>query len=113
LVTGAGGHFGRAVREILRSGACPILPVDVDPDGPADVVLCDLTSKNEVSGLFHDHSIRTVIHLAAVLPSAFQSDPLARADALMREAVDARVKHFIFARFFLHAAKDAAQARNS
>ena len=104
LVTGACGHVGHAVCEILRSTGRPILPVDVDRDATKDLVLCDLTSKSEVSRLFHAHSIRAVIHLAGVLPSAFQSDPLGGADvnlsgsfALIRQAVDARVKRFVFA----------------
>jgi nucleoside-diphosphate-sugar epimerase len=104
LVTGACGQIGRAVSHILRETGRHVLPVDVEPDTTSDVVVCDLRSKNELSRLFHTYSIRAVIHLAGILPSAFQSDPLDGADvnlsgsfALMRQAAEARVKRFVFA----------------
>jgi nucleoside-diphosphate-sugar epimerase len=50
------------------------------------------------------HPVRAVIHLAAILPSAFHSNPWAGVDLnlagsfeLMRQAVNARVRRFIFA----------------
>ena len=104
LVTGACGHVGHAVSDILRSTGRQIVPIDVDGGFTRDVVLCDLTSRNEVERLFHTHPIQTVIHLAGVLPSAFQSDPLRGADvnlvgslALLRQAANAGVKRFVFA----------------
>jgi len=104
LVTGACGHVGRAVCDLLRSRGRLILPLDINPDPATDVVRCDLTSTGEVSRLFRHHSIRAVIHLAGVLPSAFQSDPLRGAEvnlggsfAIMRQAADARVNRFVFA----------------
>jgi UDP-glucose 4-epimerase len=104
LVTGACGHVGHTACEILRSTGHPILAVDVDAGLMKDVLLCDLTSTSEVSRLFDAHSVRTVIHLAGVLPSAFQSDPLRGADvnlsgslALLRQATNAGVKRFVFA----------------
>lgn len=68
------------------------------------MIACDLRLKNDVSRLFQSHPVQTVIHLAAILPSAFQSNPFVGADVnlsgcfeLMRQAVNARVKRFIFA----------------
>ena len=104
LVTGAGGQIGCAVSQILRDAGRKILRVDVDPDRPDDVLSCDLTSQAEVSRLFQNHSINSVIHLAGVLPTAFKSDPLGAADinlsgslALMRNAVELHVSRFVFA----------------
>src|SRR5229473_3755549 len=104
IVTGASGHIGREVCRILRAAGKKILPVDVNPDTREDVIACDLRLKNDVSRLFQSHAVQTVIHLAAILPSAFQSNPLAGADVnlsgcfeLMRQAVNARIKRFIFA----------------
>jgi nucleoside-diphosphate-sugar epimerase len=104
IVTGASGHIGREVCRILRAAGKKILPVDVNPDTREDVIACDLRSKNDVSRLFQSHPVQIVIHLAALLPSAFQSDPLVGADVnlsgcfeLMRQAVNARTKRFIFA----------------
>lgn len=54
--------------------------------------------------MFQTHPIRAVIHLAGILPSAFQADPFAGADVnlsgcleLMRQAANVRVKRFVFA----------------
>jgi nucleoside-diphosphate-sugar epimerase len=104
LVTGASGHIGSAVCRVLKSGKRKILPVDINPDKRRDVVACDLRLKNDLSRLFQTREIRVVIHLAGILPSAFQADPLAGADVnltgcfeLMRQAANARVKRFVFA----------------
>lgn len=104
LVTGACGQIGRAVSSLLRDAGRQILGIDVDSDTTGDVVACDLRSKNELSRLFHAQPIRAVIHLAGILPSGFQSNPLDGADvnlsgsfALMRQAVEGRVKRFVFA----------------
>ena len=104
IVTGASGHIGREVCRILRFAGKKILPVDVNPDTRGEVITCDLRSKDDVSRLFQSDPVQTVIHLAAILPSAFQSDPLLGADVnlgacfeLMRQAVKAPIKRFIFA----------------
>jgi len=80
LVTGACGHIGSAVCRVLRGSKRKILTVDVDPDKTTDVVACDLRLKDDLTRLFQTHRIRAVIHLAGILPSAFQADPLAGAD---------------------------------
>jgi len=76
----------------------------VDLDRTRDVLTCDLRSQSDVSQLFQAYPIRAVIHLAGILPSAFQTDPLAGADVniggscgLMRQSAAAHVKRFIFA----------------
>jgi nucleoside-diphosphate-sugar epimerase len=104
LVTGACGHIGREVCPALRASGNKILAVDSHPDAESDSMLCDLSAKSSVAELFRSHPIRAVIHLAAVLPSAFQSDPFRGADVnlsasveLLRQAVNARVKRFVFA----------------
>lgn len=104
VVTGAGGHIGREVCRLLRSGGNKILPVDVDPGTAEDLLTCDLRLKNHISQLFQSHPVRAVIHLAAVLPSAFHSDPFSGVEVnlsgcfeLMRQAVNTRIKRFVFA----------------
>jgi nucleoside-diphosphate-sugar epimerase len=88
----------------LRFAGKKILPVDVNPATREEVITCDLRSKDDVSRLFQSDPVQTVIHLAAILPSAFQADPLLGADVnlsgcfeLMRQAVKAPIKRFIFA----------------
>jgi nucleoside-diphosphate-sugar epimerase len=104
LVTGACGHIGRELCRLLRHAKRKILPVDLDQDKTAGVMTCDLRSKREISLLFQIHPIRVVIHLAAILPSAFWSDPLTGVDVnmggsceLMRQSVAAHIKRVIFA----------------
>jgi nucleoside-diphosphate-sugar epimerase len=103
IVTGAGGHIGREVCRLLRTGGNKILPVDVDGT-TRDYMTCDLRLKDHVSQLFQSHPVRAVIHLAAILPSSFHSNPFAGVDVnltgcfeLVRQAVHARIKRFVFA----------------
>ncbi len=104
LITGACGHIGSAVCRLLQGAKRKMLPVDVDPDETPDVVACDLRVKGDLSRVFQTHPISAVIHLAGMLPTAFQADPLAGADVnltgcfeLIRQAANARVKRFVFA----------------
>jgi nucleoside-diphosphate-sugar epimerase len=103
IVTGAGGHVGREVCRLLNGGGSKILPVDVDGT-TRDLITCDLRQKEQVSHLFESHPVRAVIHLAGILPSSFHSNLFAGVDVnltgcfeLMRQAVHARIKRFVFA----------------
>ena len=104
IVTGAGGHIGREVCRLLAIAEFEFLPVDVDPDANQGILACDLRLKDDISRLFRAHTVRAVIHLAGALPSAFHRDPFAGVDVnlsgcfeLMRQAVQAGVKRFVFA----------------
>lgn len=104
IVTGAGGHIGREVCRLLKATDRDVLAVDVDSGAAKDLVVCDLRAKDQVSSLFRGRPVRTVIHLAAILPSAFLRDPFAGVDVnlvgcfeLLRQAVTAGVKRFVFA----------------
>jgi nucleoside-diphosphate-sugar epimerase len=104
LVTGASGHIGHEVCRHLREARGEILAVDLNQDKTQNVRACDLRLKSHISQLFQDHPIRVVIHLAGILPSAFQADPLTGADVnlsgsleLMRQSLASGVKRFIFA----------------
>jgi len=103
LVTGASGHIGREVCRILTEAHRQIVAVDLYQDKTQNVRACDLRLRSQIAAMFHDHSIRAVIHLAAILPSAFRSDPLTGADVnltgsleLMRQSLAAGVQRFIF-----------------
>jgi UDP-glucose 4-epimerase len=104
LVTGACGHIGSEVCRLLRTAGTKFLPVDVDSGPAKGLITCDLTRKDHVSRLFQSHPVRAVIHLAALLPSAFHSNLFAGVDVnlngcfeLIRQAVNAKVKRFVFA----------------
>jgi nucleoside-diphosphate-sugar epimerase len=104
IVTGADGHIGREVCRLLKTSGTQFLPVDLDPGQTSDFLVCDLRKKNDVAQLFQSQPVRAVIHLAAILPSAFRSNPLAAVDVnltgcfeLLRQAVSAHVQRFVFA----------------
>jgi nucleoside-diphosphate-sugar epimerase len=104
IVTGAGGHIGRAVCRLLASADAQYLPVDVDLDAQQGISACDLRLKEDISRLFRSNPVRAVIHLAGILPSAFQRDPFLGVDVnltgcleLLRQAIKASVKRFVFA----------------
>jgi nucleoside-diphosphate-sugar epimerase len=75
IVTGAGGHIGREVCRQFRNADKKVLAVDLDPGPAIDVLTCDLRRKDEVEQLFRSQPVDAVIHLAAILPSAFRSNP--------------------------------------
>jgi nucleoside-diphosphate-sugar epimerase len=104
IVTGADGHIGREVCRLLKTSGTKSLATDVDPGEASDFVACDLSRKDDVARLFLSQPVRALIHLAAILPSAFHSNPLAAADVnltgcfeLLRQAVSSHVKRFVFA----------------
>lgn len=104
LITGAAGHIGRELCRVLRAAKSKVLPIDVETHDSRDIIHCDLRLQNDVSRVFQAHSIRSVVHLAAILPSAFRSDPLSGAEVnlngsfeLMRQAVNAGVNRLVFA----------------
>jgi UDP-glucose 4-epimerase len=68
LVTGAQGFLGRAVCAELRRAGRPFAGVDVDR--------CDLTDAGAVAEVFRETAIDTVIHLAALLATASEADPV-------------------------------------
>jgi GDP-4-dehydro-6-deoxy-D-mannose reductase len=104
IVTGADGHIGREVCRLLKTSGTQFLATDVDPGEASDFVACDLSRKNDLAHLFRSQPVRAVIHLAAILPSAFHSNPLAAVDLnltgcfeLLRQAVSAQAERFVFA----------------
>jgi nucleoside-diphosphate-sugar epimerase len=105
LVTGASGHIGQEVCRQLRVAGQTLVRTDVNDEGDStDFVACDLRQPDEVVQLFRTHPVHVMIHLAAVLPTAYHSDPLAGAAVnltgslnLLREAIHHGVKRFVFA----------------
>lgn len=104
LVTGACGHIGREVCRTLREAGLKVLQTDIGDDSGPDSVACDLKSKGDVTRLFQSGPIRAVIHLAGILPTAFQADPVLGIEVnvsgsveLLRQSAAAGVKRFVFA----------------
>jgi UDP-glucose 4-epimerase len=104
LVTGASGQIGRAVCHQLRAANIDFLPTDLEPSSDGNSRRCDLRNKQDIAQLFQWRPVRALIHLAAILPSAFRADPFLGAEVnltgtieLVREAVNAHVQRFVFA----------------
>lgn len=99
LVTGAGGFLGQSVcRQLDRDG---LRFIGADRCSPEP---CDVTDREAVERLFQTHPIDTVIHLAALLPSACRRNPAEATrinvvgSAHVLEAAAARgVQRFVFA----------------
>jgi len=103
LVTGASGQIGASLCARLRGAGREVLAVDARPYSDATVQICDLRQDDVVRQLFERHAIRTVVHLAAVLPTAFRADPVSAAAvnvtgslSVLREAIAHGVARFVF-----------------
>jgi nucleoside-diphosphate-sugar epimerase len=98
-------HRERSLRPATECRQKKVLPTDIDRDcESSEFIPCDLRHPDEVTRLFEKSPVGAVIHLAALLPSAYHSDPLRGAAVnltgslnLLREAVNHRVKRFAFA----------------
>jgi UDP-glucuronate 4-epimerase len=81
LVTGAQGFLGRALTALLKRSGTEVIALDsaaaesLSSDRTATVV-CDITNKDELERVFQDKEIGQIVHLAAILPTAAQRDPL-------------------------------------
>jgi len=76
FVTGALGFVGTALREASRGAGYRTISVDVLLDGRSDQTHCDITNVAQVRNLFRQERIDTVVHLAAILPTAARLDPV-------------------------------------
>src|SRR5439155_27356837 len=75
LVTGAGGQIGSRLSSLLRAAGHRVLAVDIHANALENVEPCDIRRDDHTARLFDSASIRTVVHLAGVLPTAFRPDP--------------------------------------
>jgi len=79
LVTGARGFVGRALVKVLLQSGFTVVPLDQAPvagsDERAREVVCDIGDREQLQRVFEEERFDSVIHLAAVLPTAAQRDP--------------------------------------
>ncbi len=104
LVTGASGQIGSRLTALIRAAGHEVLAVALDASPHAGIAQCDFRQHDQITRLFASRSIHTIVHLAAVLPTAFRADPIAAAEVnligtlhLLRAAVERGVKRFVFA----------------
>jgi UDP-glucose 4-epimerase len=82
LVTGGRGFIGRAVGKVLRRSGYAIISLDQTPveqfekqKCPHEIV-CDIRDAAELQRVFETGRIGGILHLAAILPTAAQREPL-------------------------------------
>lgn len=106
LITGAGGFVGRAVCDPLREAGIPFLGLDqhFHTNPTPELRVCDISDATAVDQIFREHPIRTIIHLAAVLPSTAMANPeiatrvnIVASAHLLEAAARSGVDRFIFA----------------
>lgn len=106
LVTGGRGFIGRALAKLLQRESHGVVSLDVDgvetTDGLREVG-CDISDRKELRRLSERTRIGTIIHLAAVLPTAAQHDPVratevnvAGSSNLLELAREFGVRRFVF-----------------
>jgi UDP-glucose 4-epimerase len=81
LVTGSRGFIGRAVCNLLLREGYRVLALDqaeTDDDAANTLrgeIQCDISDAAQVQSVFEGERIDTIVHLAAVLPTAAKDDP--------------------------------------
>ena len=82
LVTGAEGFLGRAVMNFLGGSRQRVIALDslaesFRPQNESTIkVVCDIRNQTDLESVFEEKKIDAIIHLAAILPTAAQRDPL-------------------------------------
>lgn len=101
MVTGGRGFIGRALGKLLQRQRYRVISVDVTPG--SDEVVCDVTDSAALERLFQRERIDAVMHLAAILPTAAQRQPLLATRVnvqgsvnLLELAREFQVRRFIF-----------------
>jgi UDP-glucose 4-epimerase len=82
LVTGAEGFLGRALVRLLERSDQPVIALDSSEPAVSEEhfsamkIRCDITDQQQIEKVFREHEIGKVVHLAAILPTAAQRDPV-------------------------------------
>lgn len=107
LVTGAGGFIGKSVAALLRRKGVRIVLADYGklPDSSGQRLLdADVSDREQVARIFAENPITGVIHLASMLRTASECNPIRAARVnvggainLMEAAQHAKVKRFVYA----------------
>ena len=111
LVTGARGFIGRATCKLLRCKGYRVIALDMNrgsdplenpPSEPGEVD-CDISEASSLRLVFDLGQIDTIVHLAAILPTAAQRDPMRATSVnimgsmhLLAMASRFKVRRFVF-----------------
>jgi UDP-glucose 4-epimerase len=81
LVTGAQGFVGRVLTRLLERSGRTVIALDTRAENSsggarATKVVCDIRHHEELESVFRRERIDEIVHLAAILPTAAQKDPV-------------------------------------
>ncbi len=103
LVTGGHGFIGRAVVKLLQREGYRVAALDQDATTSADEISCDISDAEQVRSIFEREKFATVVHLAAILPTAAQRNPVRATQVniegsshLLEAARQAGARRFLF-----------------
>ncbi|HET9307549.1 MAG TPA: NAD(P)-dependent oxidoreductase [Candidatus Sulfotelmatobacter sp.] len=90
LITGARGFIGRAVMKSLKHEGCPVLGIDRadSAESVGGQIAMDITDGERLRRLFQGRAIAGIIHLAAILPTAAQRDPVCATEVNVRGSLN-------------------------
>ncbi|HLZ43023.1 MAG TPA: NAD(P)-dependent oxidoreductase [Candidatus Sulfotelmatobacter sp.] len=86
LVTGARGFMGRTLGMLLQRAGYRVVGVDL-PGGAGSAgeqLVGDITDQEQLRAVFASRKIEQIVHLAAILPTAAQRDPLRATEVNVR-----------------------------
>ena len=108
LVTGGRGFIGRALVKLVQSAGYSVVSLDRVPVADAvdpgwEEVECDLFDTARLRSIFERQRVRKIIHLAAILPTAAQRNPVRATEVnvqgslnLLELAREFKVRRFVF-----------------
>src|SRR5579864_1118484 len=109
LITGAGGFIGRAVTSLLEQSGVRTVLLDQGSafascsESAGRKFACDISRSEEVEQVFAAEPIGGIIHLAAILPTSAQKDPVRATEVnvlgslnLLEAAHKFGIKRFVF-----------------
>ncbi|HTT22017.1 MAG TPA: NAD(P)-dependent oxidoreductase [Candidatus Sulfotelmatobacter sp.] len=77
LITGGCGFVGRSLGQLLQRHGYPVISVDVAPPGTrSNDTSRDITDVSQLCAVFQRSRIDAIVHLAAILPTVAQREPL-------------------------------------
>ena len=82
MITGGRGFIGRAAAELLLNSGYRIISLDTQPaesDGDSESrveISCDIADRDQLRRIFATYDCDGIIHLAAILPTPAQRDPV-------------------------------------
>ena len=76
LVTGGRGFVGRSAVEVLRDSEHRVISADVTPGTGDGEVQCDIAEMEQLRSIFERERVNAILHLAAILPTTAQREPL-------------------------------------